>query len=232
MPTPSYGVKFYLFFALVLLIAPELVTRSQTREQLSQPVQSKPMVAPAPAAASSTDVFLKLAESVGQGIPAKRLVEYKLKNDPTGGARYFAVVDFNQNSIKKRFYVFDTQENKVETYYVDHGKGSEGATDDGMADVFSNEEGSSSSSLGIYRTLDEYVGGHGRSLRLQGLEPTNSNAYERAVVLHRADYVSEDFIRQTGRIGRSDGCLAVEQSVADALIDKLKNGAYIIAWKR
>jgi len=69
-------------------------------------------------------------------------------------------------------------------------------------------------------------------LRLQGLEPTNSNAYERAVVLHRADYVSEDFIRQTGRIGRSDGCFAVEQSAADALIDKLKNGAYIIAWKR
>jgi hypothetical protein len=232
MPNSSYGVKFYLFFVLVLLIAPELVTRSQTREQLSQPVQSKPTVAPAPAVTSSTDIFLKLADSVGQGIPAKRLVEYKLKNDPTGKARYWAVVDFNQNSTRKRFYIFDTQENTVESYYVAHGKGSEGAMDDGMAEVFSNEEGSSSSSLGIYRTLDEYVGGHGRSLRLQGLEPTNSNAYERAVVLHRADYVSEDFIRQTGRIGRSDGCLAVEQSAADTLIDKLKNGAYIIAWKK
>ena len=232
MPNSSYGVKFYLFFALALLTAPELVTRSQTREQLSRPVQSSPIVAQAPAAASSTDIFLKLAESVGQGIPAKRLIEYKLKNDPTGKARYWAVVDFNQNSTTKRFYVFDTQEKRVETYYVAHGKGSEGATDDGVADVFSNEEGSETSSLGIYRTLDEYVGGHGRSMRLQGLEPTNSNAYERAIVLHRADYVSEDFIRQTGRIGRSNGCLAVEPSVGDQLIDKLKNGAYIIAWKK
>ena len=232
MPTSSYGVKFYLSFALALLIAPQLVTPSQTREQLSQPVQSKPTTVAAPAAASSTDIFLKLAESVGQSIPAKRLIEYKLKNDPTGKPRYWGIVDFNQNSTRKRFYIFDTQENRVETYYVAHGKGSEGEADDGMAEVFSNEEGSSSSSLGIYRTLDEYVGGHGRSLRLQGLEPTNSNAYERAVVLHRADYVSEDFIRQTGRIGRSDGCFAVEQSAADALIDKLKNGAYIIAWKR
>ena len=232
MPNSSYGVKFYLFFALALLTAPELVTRSQTREQLSQPIQSKPVIAQAPAAASSTDIFLKLAASVGQSIPAKRLIEYKLKNDPTGNARYWAVVDFNQNSTTKRFYVFDTQEKRVETYYVAHGKGSEGATDDGMADVFSNEEGSESSSLGIYRTLDEYAGTHGRSMRLQGLEPTNSNAYERAVVLHRADYVSEDFIRQTGRIGRSNGCLAVEPSVGDQLIDKLKNGAYIIAWKK
>src|SRR6476619_5391253 len=112
MPNSSYGVKFYVSFALALLIAPQLVTRSQTREQLSQPVQSKPVIVSAPAAASSTDIFLKLAESVGQGVPARRLIEYKLKNDPTGKARYWAVVDFNQNSIKKRFYVFDTQENK------------------------------------------------------------------------------------------------------------------------
>jgi len=118
-----------------------------------------PMFAQAPAAANSTDFFLKLAESVGQGIPAKRLIEYKLKNDPTGKARYWAVVDFNQNSTRKRFYIFDTQDKRVETYYVAHGKGSEGETDDGVADVFSNEEGSETSSLGIYRTLDEYVGG-------------------------------------------------------------------------
>ena len=67
---------------------------------------------------------------------------------------------------------------------------------------------------------------------MQGLEPTNSNALSRAIVLHRADYVSDNFIKQTGRIGRSEGCFAVENSVADNLIDKLKNNAYIIAWKK
>ena len=69
-------------------------------------------------------------------------------------------------------------------------------------------------------------------MRLEGLETTNSNALSRAIVLHRADYVSDAFIKQTGRIGRSEGCFAVEPTVADTLIDKLKNGTYIIAWKK
>jgi hypothetical protein len=97
--------------------------------------------------------------------------------------------------------------------------------------MFSNQNGSNSSSLGIYRTLGEYIGNHGRSLRLEGLEPTNSNALARAVVMHTADYVSENFIRQTGRLGRSQGCFAVERAVGDTLINELKNGAYIIAAK-
>ena len=229
MPLSSYGVKFHLPFLLAFFVVLQLVTPSQTNEQQLKPVSLK---ATGISTSSSTDVFLKLAEALGQGAPAKRLVEYKLRYDPSGEARYWAIVDFNQASTKKRFYVFDTQEKKVETYYVAHGIGSEGSSDDGIADLFSNEPGSNSSSLGIYRSLDEYDGTHGKSLRLQGLEPTNSNAYDRAIVLHRADYVSEDFIRQTGRIGRSDGCFAVESSIADPLIDKLKSGAYIIAWKK
>ena len=100
-----------------------------------------------------------------------------------------------------------------------------------MAERFSNQNKSNSSSLGIYRTLNEYNGQHGRSLRLEGLEPTNSNALARAVVMHTADYVSESFIRQTGRLGRSEGCFAVEKAVGDTIINELKNGAYIIASK-
>jgi len=158
-------------------------------------------------------------------------MEYKLRSDASNQQRYWAIVDFNQRSTSKRFYVFDTVEKKVESYYVAHGRGSEGAEDDGIADVFSNQDGSNSSSLGIYRALDEYNGQHGRSLRMEGLEATNSNVLARGVVLHTADYVSENFIRQTGRLGRSEGCFAVEKSVGDILINELKNGAYIIAWK-
>jgi hypothetical protein len=100
-----------------------------------------------------------------------------------------------------------------------------------MADFFSNTPSSNSSSLGIYKALDEYVGNHGRSMRLEGLEPTNSNAFSRAVVLHKANYATENFIRETGRLGRSEGCFAVDPAVSDTLINELKNGAYIIAWK-
>lgn len=183
------------------------------------------------AAKSQTDIFLELAATVGQTAPAKRLLDFKVKNDPTSQPRYYAVVDFDQPSTSKRFFVFDTVERKVISYYVAHGRGSEGAKDDGIADVFSNENHSNSSSLGIYRGLNEYVGNHGRSLRLEGLEPTNSNALSRAVVMHTADYVSESFIRRTGRLGRSEGCFAVEKSVGDSLVDELKNGGYIIASK-
>jgi hypothetical protein len=185
---------------------------------------------PAPAA-TSTDIFVELAASVGEAAAAKRLIDYKLKNDPVGPSRYFAIVDFDQPSTSKRLFVFDTVEKKVIAYYVAHGRGSEGAKDDGVADVFSNQNHSNSSSLGVYRALNEYNGQHGRSLRLEGLEPTNSNVLARGVVMHTADYVSESFIRQTGRLGRSEGCFAVEKSVGDTLINELKNGAYIIASK-
>jgi hypothetical protein len=184
-----------------------------------------------PPASSSSDVFLELAASVGESTPAQHLIEYKLKSDPRSQPRYWAVVDFNQPSTSKRLYVFDTVEKKVEAYYVAHGRGSEGSRDDGIADVFSNQNHSNSSSLGIYRTLGEYNGQHGRSLRLEGLEPTNSNVLSRGVVMHTADYVSESFIRQTGRLGRSEGCFAVERSVGNTLINELKSGAYIIASK-
>ena len=182
-------------------------------------------------AASHSEIFVELAATVGQEVPAKRLIDYKLKFDPSSQPRYWAVVDFNQPSSSKRLYVFDTVEKKVNAYYVAHGRGSEGAKDDGIAEIFSNQNHSNSSSLGIYRTLNEYNGNHGRSLRLEGLEQTNSNALDRAVVMHTADYVSESFIRQSGRLGRSQGCFAVERSVGDKLINELKGGAYIVASK-
>jgi len=178
---------------------------------------------------SSNDILLQLAASVGQTASAQKLVEYKLKNDPASEERYWAIVDFSQPSTSKRLYVFDTVAKKVIAYYVAHGKGSEGTGN--IPGIFSNQSGSNSSSLGIYKTLGEYIGQHGRSLRLEGLETTNSNALARAVVMHTADYVSESFIRQTGRLGRSQGCFAVERAVGDTLIDQLKNGAYIIAAK-
>jgi len=227
--TPSH-VRAILFAAALFVFTSFTLLRSDVQGE----AQVKPSVkveAVKTEPRSTTAVLLTLAKAVGQTVPAHRLVEYA-KLHPSEAKRYWAIVDFGQPSTKKRFYVFDTVANSVETYYVAHGVGSEGAADDGMAETFSNEHGSNSSSLGIYRGLDEYAGKHGRSLRLEGLEPTNSNALERLVVLHTADYVSEDFIRQTGRIGRSDGCFAVEQSVGGDLIDKLKNGAYIIAWKK
>jgi hypothetical protein len=225
-------------FAVVAVIVVSSQRQFETQAQQNiKPSQIDPKVR------TGSEVLIELAIPLGQSVPAKRLIDYKQKYDAKGQQRYWAIVDFSQSSTNKRLFIFDTVEKKVDKYYVSHGRGSEGANDDGMAEIFLNEDGSLSSSLGIYRGLDEYVGKHGRSLRLEGLESTNSNALSRDIILHTADYVSADFIRQTGRLGRyfirqtgrlgrSEGCFAVEQSVGDLLIDRFKNGSYIIAWKK
>ena len=74
------------------------------------------------------------------------------------------------------------------------------------ANRFSNKISSHQTSLGFYRTAETYIGKHGFSLRLDGLEFSNSNARKRAVVIHQADYASANFIKRNGRLGRSYGC--------------------------
>lgn len=61
----------------------------------------------------NSDIFLKLAKTVDQSMPAKRLVNYKHEHNPDGNPRYWAIVDFGQHSKQKRLYVFDTEANKV-----------------------------------------------------------------------------------------------------------------------
>ena len=178
----------------------------------------------------TADVFQRLAETVNQSVPAQRLAAYKLANHPQGNPRYWAIVDFNQPSTEKRFYLFDTKSETVTQYYVAHGKGSD-VDHNGMAESFSNIRGSNQSSLGIYRCDKPYQGNHGLSMLLDGLEETNSKARERSIVFHRADYVSDEYIRQNGRIGRSEGCFVVENAVCETLISQLENGSYLIAWK-
>jgi hypothetical protein len=71
-----------------------------------------------------------------------------------------------------------------------------------------------------------YEGKHGHSLRLEGLdEGFNTNAAARAVVMHGADYVSEAFIKQNGRLGRSLGCPALPLDQYSQIIDAVKGGS-------
>lgn len=139
-----------------------------------------------------------------------------------------AVIDYARPSTEPRLAIVDLRTNAVvlETR-VSHGKNS----GDDRAVSFSNVEGSNQSSLGVFRTADVYVGKHGRSLQLEGLEPGwNDHARARAIVLHRADYATESFVERWGRLGRSHGCPAVDPAVADTIIDTLGSGALIVAY--
>ncbi|OWP64814.1 hypothetical protein CDA63_00170 [Hymenobacter amundsenii] len=141
------------------------------------------------------------------------------KDGKIGDKEMLTVVDFGLPSTEKRLWVLDLESKQVKFHtLVAHGHNS----GENMATNFSNENESNMSSLGFYVTEGEYVGKHGRSLKLAGLdEGYNTNALMRSVVMHGADYVSEDFIRQNGRLGRSLGCPALPMDQKDAIIESI-----------
>lgn len=143
-------------------------------------------------------------------------------------AERLAVIDFSLPSSEPRLWVFDLQRQQLLfEELVSHGQGSGNA----MAETFSNIPESHQSSIGLFRTMNSYRGRNGYSLRLEGLEAgVNDLAYQRAIVIHGADYVSEAFIEQTGRLGRSHGCPAVRQEVAVPLIDSIKEDQYLFTY--
>ena len=142
--------------------------------------------------------------------------------------RTLTVIDYSLPSTEKRLWVFDLRERTLlYEELVAHGSGS------GMdkATAFSNEPESHQSSLGLFRTDTSYVGRNGYSLRLRGLdEGFNDMAYERAIVMHGAPYVSEDTIKQQGRLGRSWGCPALRNGIAREVIDTVKGNGLVFAY--
>ncbi len=131
-----------------------------------------------------------------------------------------SVVDFSLSSRKKRLWVIDLEKKLVVfNSLVAHGKN----TGEEFAQKFSNTESSYQSSLGFYITESTYNGSNGYSLKLLGMDPGyNDAALQRAIVMHGADYVSDDFIKSQKRIGRSWGCPAVPRALAEPIINTIK----------
>ena len=139
-----------------------------------------------------------------------------------------SVADFTRSSTQNRLWVIDLKNKKVlYNTYVAHGQGS------GMdvPTVFSNEDGTHASSIGFYVTDDTYVGKHGNSLRLSGMDRGyNDAALARGIVVHAADYVSTSNIQGQGRLGRSWGCPAVSPTLAQPIINTIKGGTCLFIY--
>ena len=140
----------------------------------------------------------------------------KLEED----SHLLTIVDFSLSSAQKRLWIIDLNENKVIfNSLVAHGKN----TGEEYAQKFSNTESSLQSSLGFYITESTYNGSNGYSLKLLGMDlGYNDAALQRAIVMHGADYVSEDFIKNQKRLGRSWGCPAVPRALAEPIINTIK----------
>ncbi|MDD3877083.1 MAG: murein L,D-transpeptidase catalytic domain family protein [Bacteroidales bacterium] len=148
--------------------------------------------------------------------------------EPLARNKILTIIDFSLPSTSKRLWTinFETREVLFNTY-VAHGKN----TGDNIAENFSNTPQSHQSSLGFYLTANSYIGKHGKSLRLIGLERgLNDNAIARAIVIHGADYVSESFINAHGRLGRSHGCPAIPLELTNDFIETVKDGTLLFVY--
>lgn len=141
-----------------------------------------------------------------------------------------AVADFSAPSSRPRLHFLDVEGGGITRLHVAHGMGSDPGHS-GFLHSFSNLAGSHASSEGAFLTMDYYVGRHGRSQRLAGLDPTNSNAYDRAIVIHGAWYANAEMIETHGKLGRSQGCFAVGENDLDIMFRFLGKGRLLYAAK-
>ena len=146
---------------------------------------------------------------------------YSLKQKGLIKKEILTLVDFSLSANTKRLWVINLITGDILFHsLVAHGRN----TGQEYASNFSNASESYKSSLGFYATGEIYNGKHGMSLRLDGLEKgVNDNARSRGVVMHAADYVSNSFIKNNHRLGRSQGCPAVPAELSKEIITIIKN---------
>jgi len=139
------------------------------------------------------------------------------------------IVDYSQSSNKKRLYVIDLKNKKLLfNTFVAHGRN----TGEEYAKSFSNDEGSYKSSLGFYITEHPVIGSHtGFSLQIDGVEKGfNDHAVQRAIIIHAAEYVTQNFINKYGRLGQSYGCPSLPPEMNKPIIDAIKGGTCLFLY--
>jgi hypothetical protein len=145
-------------------------------------------------------------------------------------ADVIGIADFNRASRDPRFYIVDLRSGFVTQHLVAHGRGSDPAHS-GWLEMFSNDIGSYATSEGAYLTGEAYTGKYGYSLRLAGLDPSNSNARAREIVVHTAWYAEPRMAEAFGKLGRSEGCFALPGISHAEAMTRLGSGRFLYAEK-
>jgi len=141
---------------------------------------------------------------------AQALEKYAKKNHYS--TDYFILVDMSLSSAEKRMYLWDTSTDKpIKSGLIAHGHCRKN-----LIEVeFSNIKGSNCSSQGRYAISEQYTGQFGESYKLLGLDSTNSNAFDRFVVLHSHICVGDS--EQFFPICLSEGCPTLSPTMLNEL---------------
>jgi hypothetical protein len=209
--------------------SPSVVSRRQLLQIGCAAAAASTITVPAFASASRP-TSLSAVPGIRPEIWRRALAAFEKHGSRIAQRDMIGIADFSVPSGKPRFHLVDMTSGKARTLLVSHGRGSD-PKHSGWVERFSNQPGSAASSDGAYVTGDEYVGQHGRSRRLQGLDATNNNAFARAVVIHSAWYVSPAMVAQHGKLGRSEGCFAFDTADLGQVMAKLGAGRMIYADK-
>ena len=209
-------IIFYFFFILIPIVNNARVTEIVSAEAVNEDIYTAVNLVDTGLSRNVFDLAIKGLKKLD--------AEGKLNNPDI-----VTIADYSQSSNKKRLYVIDLKGRKLLfNTYVAHGRN----TGDEYASSFSNEEGSLKSSLGFYVTEKPIIGSHtGFALLINGMEKGfNDQAVKRAIIIHAADYATENFIKKHGRLGRSLGCPALPPDMNKPIIEKIKGGTCLFIY--
>lgn len=192
-------MRFLFLFALAAMASLPVFFHVDKTEAPKKPPVSKPAKFP------GSNNFMRIQSHAA----ALRFYAAKYQYN----ARYCFLVDMKLPSGNNRFFVYDLKKDTVVTAgLVTHGYGNSSSSYVG----FSNRPGSNSSSPGKYKIGAEYYGKFGLAFKLHGLDSSNSNAFNRFVVLHSHECVPEKEVAPQS-ICMSQGCPTVAPAFLNAL---------------
>ncbi len=161
-------------------------------------------------------------------LKARALLALAARRSQIPNADVIGIADFSRPSRDPRFYIMDLRSGMVTEHLVAHGRGSDPAHS-GWLEYFSNSVGSEATSNGAYLTGEAYFGKYGHSMKLFGLDHTNSNALARAIVVHSAWYAEPQMVQDHGKLGRSEGCFALPGISHAEAMTRLGSGSLLYA---
>jgi hypothetical protein len=204
---------------------------SSTVSTAARPAPAPPVPVPPPVATAVAQPVARVTTAprgIRPELFQRALAALERHGDRVRQQDRIAIADFSLPSSRLRFHLVDLHNGATRSMLVSHGIGSD-PEHTGMLQRFSNEVNSEATSEGAFLAANYYVGQHQLSQRLIGLDATNNNALDRAIVVHAAWYSNADMIAKHGKLGRSQGCFAVGENELEKLFSLLGEGRMIYA---